>query len=88
MDTGIQRDRIAKVEQALLLLRPYVKADGGDDSLVEITDDLVVRLQLMGACQSCSMSMMTLKAGIEEAIMRVLPEIKAVEAVNLSHTSL
>jgi Fe-S cluster biogenesis protein NfuA len=57
--------------------------DGGDMELVEITDDAIVRVRLLGACSDCSMSMMTLKAGLEEAVKKVAPEIKAVEAVNI-----
>ena len=73
-----------KVEEALEQIRPYLKADGGDVSLVEITEDKIVRLELLGACKSCSMSMMTMKAGIEDSIKRIAPEIKGVEAVNLT----
>jgi Fe-S cluster biogenesis protein NfuA len=75
---------IKKIEDALEQIRPYLQADGGNVSLVEVTDDMVVKLELLGACKSCSMSMMTLKAGIEETIKRAVPEIKSVEAVNLS----
>ncbi len=77
-------DIVKKVEDALEQIRPYLQADGGNVSLVEITDDHVVRVELQGACKSCSMSMMTLKAGIEESIKRAVPEIKTVEAVNLT----
>jgi Fe-S cluster biogenesis protein NfuA len=73
-----------RVEEALEQVRPYLQADGGNVSLVEITEDKVVRLELLGACKSCSMSMMTMKAGIEETIKRSVPEITAVEAVNLT----
>jgi Fe-S cluster biogenesis protein NfuA len=73
-----------RIEDALEQIRPYLQADGGNVSLVEITDDKVVRLELLGACKSCSMSMMTMKAGIEETIRRSVPEITAVEAVNLT----
>jgi Fe-S cluster biogenesis protein NfuA len=72
----------AKVEEALNQVRPYLQADGGDVVLVEITSDYVVRLELLGACKSCSMSVMTLKAGIEESIKRSVPQITAIEAVN------
>lgn len=75
-------DLIKKVEEALDQVRPYLQADGGNVSLLEITDDFIVKLELLGACKSCSMSMMTLKAGIEESIKRSVPEIRAVEAVN------
>ncbi|HEX8517477.1 MAG TPA: NifU family protein [Bacteroidia bacterium] len=73
-----------RVEDALEQIRPYLQADGGNVSLVEITDEKIVRLELLGACKSCSMSMMTLKAGIEETIKRSVPEIISVEAVNLT----
>lgn len=73
-----------RVEEALEQIRPYLQADGGNVSLVEITEDKIVKLELLGACKSCSMSMMTLKAGIEETIKRSVPEIIAVEAVNLA----
>ena len=71
-----------RVEDALNQVRPYLEADGGNVSLLEITKDNVVRLELLGACRSCSMSMMTLKAGIEDAIKKLAPEVKEVVAVN------
>jgi Fe-S cluster biogenesis protein NfuA len=77
-------DLIKKVESALEQIRPYLQADGGDVSLIEITDDYIVKLELQGACKSCSMSMMTMKAGIEESIKRIAPEIKSVQAINLA----
>jgi Fe-S cluster biogenesis protein NfuA len=72
-----------KINESLEQLRPFLHADGGDMELVEITDDAVVRVRLLGACSDCSMSMMTLKAGLEEAVKKVAPEVRAVEAVNL-----
>ena len=75
-------DLKTKVEEALEQIRPYLQADGGNVSLIEITEDKMVRLELHGACKSCSMSAMTLKAGIEESIKRAAPEIKGVEAIN------
>lgn len=72
-----------KINGALEQLRPFLVADGGDMELVEITDEAIVRVRLLGACSDCSMSMMTLKAGLEEAVKKVAPEILAVEAVNL-----
>jgi len=73
-----------RVEEALETIRPYLIADGGDVAIEEITPDLVVKLRLLGNCGSCKMSFMTMKAGIEQAIMKAVPEITAVEAVNLS----
>jgi Fe-S cluster biogenesis protein NfuA len=73
---------LQKIEEALTQIRPYLQADGGDVSLLEVTPDMIVKLELQGACKSCAMSAMTMKAGIEEAIKRAVPEIKGVEAVN------
>lgn len=72
---------ISKIQNALDQVRPFLKADGGDVSFVEITDDRVVRIQLHGACKGCSISHITMKAGIEEAIRNAVPEIKTVEAI-------
>ncbi len=72
---------ISKIEAALEQVRPFLKADGGDISLVEVTDDHIVRVRLLGACSGCSISHLTMKAGIEEAIRNAVPEIKMVEAV-------
>ncbi len=73
-----------QVEAALDTIRPYLLTDGGNVSIEEITPDKVVRLKMLGACGSCPMSIMTLKAGIEEAIKKAVPEITAVEALNLT----
>ena len=75
---------IEQVDQALESIRPYLIADGGDVAIEEITEEKVVRLKLLGNCGSCKMSFMTMKAGIEQAIMKAVPEITAVEAVNLA----
>ncbi|PZX52448.1 Fe-S cluster biogenesis protein NfuA [Algoriphagus ratkowskyi] len=73
-----------QIEFALDTIRPYLEADGGNVRIVELTDDMVLRLELLGSCGTCPMSTMTLKAGVEEAIKRAIPEIKRVEAVNLT----
>ena len=72
-----------KVNETLTQLRPFLEADGGDITLVDITDDNVVELMLHGACSSCSMSMMTLKNGVEESLKKSAPEITGVKAVNM-----
>lgn len=77
-------DLEAKVIKVLVELRPFLEADGGDIEFVEITDEGILKVQLMGACSDCSMSMMTLKSGVEEAVKKIAPEIVAVEAVQLS----
>lgn len=79
----MNNDLVARVEEALSQLRPFLETDGGNVSLLEITADFVVKIELQGACKTCSMRMMTFKAGLEEAIRRAAPEVKAVEAVNL-----
>ncbi len=73
-----------RVEAALDKIRPFLIADGGNVKVLEITDDLVVRLELEGACGTCPMSPMTMKAGVEEALKRDIPEIKGVEAINVA----
>lgn len=72
---------LEKIEIALQSIRPFLQKDGGDVEFVEMTDDMVVKVRLLGACETCSMSAMTLKAGIEESIKNVIPEIAYVEAV-------
>lgn len=74
------------VNRALDQLRPFLEQDGGDMELVEITEDKVVRVRLLGACRECSMSAMTMKAGLEEAVKKAAPEIIRVEAVDPSET--
>jgi Fe-S cluster biogenesis protein NfuA len=71
------------IEQALETVRPYLHADGGDVKLVELTDDLTVKLELMGSCQSCPMSAMTFRAGLEESIRKAVPHINRVVASNV-----
>lgn len=73
-----------QIEFALDTIRPYLEADGGNVRIVELTDDMVLKIEMMGSCGSCPMSTMTLKAGVEEAIKRAIPEIVRVEAVNLT----
>lgn len=72
-----------KVQNIIEQIRPYLQADGGDISFVELTEDKVVNVELQGACGSCPFSRMTLKNGVEEAVKKALPEIKSVEATNL-----
>ena len=73
-----------RVEEALKNIRPYLETDGGDLRVLEITEDNIVRIELLGACGSCPMSTMTLKAGVEQSILSAVPEIKGVEAVNIT----
>jgi Fe-S cluster biogenesis protein NfuA len=70
-----------KVENALQKVRPSLQADGGDVQLVDIDEDGVVKVKLMGACGGCPMSQMTLKMGIEKILKQNVPEVKRVESV-------
>ncbi|MGI4022703.1 MAG: NifU family protein [Janthinobacterium lividum] len=73
-----------QVEEALNTIRPFLEADGGNVSIEDITAEGVVKLRLLGSCGSCPMSIMTMKAGIEQTILKAVPQITAVEAVNLT----
>ncbi len=73
-----------KVVSALDELRPFLHEDGGDLEIVDITSEKVLKIQFIGACSSCSMNNMTFKNGVEDAIMRLVPEITHVEPVNFS----
>ncbi|OUJ74279.1 NifU family protein [Hymenobacter crusticola] len=73
---------LSRIEQALDSIRPYLAADGGNVRVLDITDDMVLKLELLGACGTCPMSPMTLKAGVEESVKKAVPEIRAVEAIN------
>lgn len=82
MRPDIDSNLVQQVESALDTLRPYLKADGGEVRLLDITDEMVVELELLGACGTCPMSTMTLRAGIEQAVKRSVPQISRVEAIN------
>jgi Fe-S cluster biogenesis protein NfuA len=72
-----------KVENVIDQIRPYLQQDGGDIQFIELTDDNIVNVELLGACGSCPYSLMTLKSGVEAAVMKAIPEIRAVEAVKM-----
>ena len=75
---------IELIEQALETVRPYLLADGGDVKLLDLTDDMTVILELQGSCQSCPMSAMTFRAGLEESIRKAVPHVNKVIASNVS----
>jgi len=83
-EMNIAPEFLARVEAALDQIRPYLQADGGDVKVLEITPEMVLKLEMVGACGTCPMSAMTLKAGVEQAILKSIPEIKAVEALNVA----
>lgn len=69
------------MEASINSIRPYLETDGGNIEVIEITDDMIVKLRLLGNCEDCPMSEMTMTAGVEEAIKKAVPEIVGVEAV-------
>ena len=72
---------IINIEKALNEIRPFLNSDGGDISLVEVIDDKHVKVRLEGACTSCSLSMSTMKAGVETTIKKFVPQIETVENI-------
>jgi Fe-S cluster biogenesis protein NfuA len=73
---------LKRIDTVLDDVRPHLAVDGGDVEVVDITEDQVVKIRWKGACEHCSMSIMTLRAGIEQALVGKIPQIKGVEAVN------
>ncbi len=82
MDNSKKQELIKKVNAVIESIRPYLKADGGDVTLIDITDDMSVKVKLTGACHGCPFSMMTLKSGIERTVKEKIPELKDVIAVD------
>ncbi len=81
----VQSDKaklLETIDKALDNIRPHLEVDGGDVELVDVTEDLIVQVKWLGNCRSCNMSQFTMKAGIEQTIKSVVPEIQKVEAVN------
>ncbi|NJO02293.1 MAG: NifU family protein [Bacteroidia bacterium] len=72
-----------RVEKALDTIRPYLAADGGNVKVLEITTQGILKIELLGSCGTCPMSAMTMKAGIEDSVRRIVPEISEIEAINL-----
>lgn len=77
-----RQQMLDRIEDALSTVRPHLRVDGGDVELVELTDDMLVKIRWKGMCESCSMSAMTLRAGIQETIRSKVPEVIGVEAIN------
>ncbi|MCB0593448.1 MAG: NifU family protein [Lewinellaceae bacterium] len=73
---------LKRVDEALNVVRPHLAVDGGNVEVVDVTEDKIVKIKWLGTCESCSMTLMTMRAGIEQAIIGRIPEISGVEAVN------
>lgn len=78
----LKKVTLEEVKIVVEKIRPYLQQDGGDVEVVNVTEDNIVEVRLMGACRGCPMSMMTLRAGIERFIMMEIPEVKRVESVS------
>ncbi len=74
---------IKKIQTALDEIRPFLKSDGGDISLVELKSDGTVLVELLGACNGCSVNQMTLKSGVEMTIKKHAPEVKQVFEISM-----
>lgn len=74
-------EQMQKVQAALDEIRPAIQMDGGDVELVDITDEGIVQVRMVGACGGCPMSLVTLQAGIERLVKRRVPEVTGVQAV-------
>jgi Fe-S cluster biogenesis protein NfuA len=77
-----KQEFLSRIDQALDDIRPHLRIDGGDVEVVDLTESMHVRIKWLGNCQTCTMSEMTLKAGVTESLKRQIPEIQGVEAVN------
>ena len=71
-----------EILKALESVRPFLQADNGDIELVDVTDDGIVKVRLLGECEKCPLSIMTLRAGIERTLMKQVPGVRRIEAVN------
>ena len=80
----IDSELLERIDRALDTIRPYLETDGGNVKVLSVSDDMILKLELLGACGTCPMSAMTLKAGVEEAVKKAVPEIRGVEAINLT----
>lgn len=81
MENTKKNSYVSRINEVLDHVRPYLNADGGDIEFVDLTEDLTVKVILKGACQSCPMSVQTLKFGVEQALKNAIPDIKEVVAV-------
>lgn len=76
-----------RIDRALEELRPFLRSDGGDITVMAVKEDLTVEVELQGACAHCAQAAMTMKAGVEEAVRRAVPEVTRVVAVNMPDAS-
>lgn len=78
MTSTEKKDYWSRIEESLDSVRPFLKRDGGDVELVDISEDFTVSIKLIGSCRNCQMSEITMKTGIEESIKKSFPQMKQV----------
>lgn len=77
-----KKSLLMAIDKALDDVRPHLAIDGGDVEVVDVTKDMHVRIKWLGNCENCSMSALTMKAGIQDALRNKIPGIQSVEAIN------
>lgn len=82
MSVQEKQQLIERIDLALDDVRPHLKVDGGNVEVIDVTEDNIVKIKWLGNCEGCHMSVMTMRAGIEQAVKRRVPEVQGVEAVN------
>ncbi len=79
----MKEEFVRKVKVKLQEIAPFLEVDNGGVELIEVNEAGIVKVKLTGACSGCPMSSLTLRAGIERALMKEIPQVKRVEAVNI-----
>jgi Fe-S cluster biogenesis protein NfuA len=82
MSNTQKQELIQRIDKALDEVRPHLAVDGGNVEVVDFTEDHIVKIKWLGTCENCSMSLMTMKAGIEQTLIGKIPEVSSVEAIN------
>jgi len=82
MSVAEKKELIDRIDAALEDVRPHLAVDGGDVEVIDVTEAHVVKIKWLGTCETCSMSAMTMKAGVEQAIKGRIPEVAGIEAIN------
>ncbi len=82
MSVQEKKDLLEEIDVALNDIRPHLAVDGGNIEVVDVTEEMKVKIKWLGNCESCNMSTMTLRAGIEQTLKSKMPKITGVEAVN------
>lgn len=82
MSVKDKQELLQRIDIALNEIRPHLAVDGGDVEVVDVTEDMLVKIKWLGSCETCNMSAMTMRAGVEQTLKGKIPEIDKVEAIN------